>query len=229
MIVRRNLRFIHILHYTWGQIMYYVLWSTVVVILHEHVAAVNFDIPSYTIAALGTALAIFLGFKNNHAYDRWWEARKIWGLMVNYSRAWTRQVTTLIMTANPDDAEAVRELQKTMVYRHLAFVNMLRVFLRKKLSYNDTPVTELVEDENTYKDAKPFLFPNEYAEVISKDNPPNFLLQRQGEDVAYAFKKGWLSDYRMVKMEETLVDFNDIQGKCERIKNTPMPRQYTFF
>ncbi|MCC5939811.1 MAG: hypothetical protein JJU34_21190 [Lunatimonas sp.] len=229
MIVRRNLRFIHILHYTWGQILYYILWSTVVVILHEYVDAVDFDIPSYTIAALGTALAIFLGFKNDHAYDRWWEARKIWGLMVNYSRAWTRQVTTLIMASKPEDADAVRELQKTMVYRHLAFVNTLRVFLRKKLSYNETPVTELVEEANTYKDARPFLFPNEYKEVISKDNPPNFLLQRQGEDLAYAFRKGWLSDYRMLKMEETLVDFNDIQGKSERIKNTPMPRQYTFF
>jgi putative membrane protein len=229
MIVRRNLRFIHILHYTWIQILYYILLSTSVVLMHEYVDAIEFNIPSYTIAALGTALAIFLGFKNNHAYDRWWEARKVWGLMVNYSRTWTRQVTTLITTRETDDGERVRDLQRKIVYRHIAFVNALRVFLREKLSYNKLPVNELVEEENTYRDARPFLHPEEYKQVISKDNPPNFLLQLQGEDLAHAFKKGWLSDYRLIKLEETLVDFNDIQGMSERIKNTPLPRQYTFF
>lgn len=229
MIVRRNLRLIHILHYTWMQILYYIVISVSVVLLHKYVNWITIDIPDYTIAALGTALAIFLGFKNNHAYDRWWEARKIWGLMVNYSRAWTRQVTTLIMADTDVNKEEVAALQKRMVYRHLAFVHSLRVFLRKKLAYNDTPVTELVEGRNTYKDSVEFLSAEEYQEMVNKDNPPNFLLQQQGEDLKMAFQRGWLSDYRLVKMEETLVDFNDIQGMSERIKNTPMPRQYTFF
>lgn len=227
MIVRRNLKFSLILHYTWKQLLYYVLLSTLIFLLHEYYDIVYFAIPSYTIAALGTALAIFLGFKNDHAYDRWWEARKIWGLMVNYSRAWARQVTTMII---PDEEHSVEgmKLQVAMVYRHLAFVNALRVYLRKKLAYNETKVSELYEDDNTYKDTKSFLSIEEYQEMIIKDNPPNYLLQKQGEDLKMAFQKGWLSDYRFVKMEETLVDFNDIQGMSERIKNTPLPRQYTY-
>lgn len=228
MIVRRNLKFQLILHYTWRQLLYYVCLSTLIFLLHDYYDIVYFAIPSYTIAALGTALAIFLGFKNNHAYDRWWEARKIWGLMVNYSRAWTRQVTTMIIP-NGDNAEEVKRFQVAMVYRHLAFVHSLRVFLRKKLAYNETKVTELFEDPNSYKDAEAFLSEKEYRKMMVKDNPPNFLLQLQGEDLKRAFQKGWVSDFRFVKMEETLVDFNDIQGKCERIKNTPLPRQYSYF
>ncbi|WP_114748339.1 bestrophin family protein [Pleomorphovibrio marinus] len=229
MIVNRNLKFSLIMHYMWKQLLYYLVLSSLVFVLHDFYGVYFFDIPSYTIAALGTALAIFLGFKNDHAYDRWWEARKIWGLMVNYSRAWTRQVTTMII---PDSAEVQREvelLQTRMTYRHIAFVNALRVFLRKRHAYNQTSQKELYEDVNTYKDTKPLLNREEYDDFCGKDNPPNFLLQQQGEDLKMAYQKGWLSDYRFVKMEETLVDFNDIQGMSERIKNTPLPRQYTFF
>ena len=229
MIVRRNLKFNVILFYTWKQLLYYLLLSTTIVVLHDYYEIVFFDIPSYTIAALGTALAIFLGFKNDHAYGRWWEARKIWGLMVNYSRAWTRQVITMIIPTSADEEREIKTLQKILVYRHIAFVKSLRVFLRKKHDYNRTSQEELLEDENSYLDVKPFLSLEEYETFVKKDNPPNYLLQRQGETLNESFRKGWLSDYRFVKMEETLVDFNDIQGKSERIKNTPLPRQYTFF
>lgn len=228
MIVRRNLQPRMILHYTWRQLAYYLILSTTIVILHDIYEVIIFNIPSYTIAALGTALAIFLGFKNDHAYGRWWEARKIWGLMVNYSRAWTRQATTLVMSEDGIEYEEIKAFQKILVYRHIAFVNALRVFLRRKNNYNKKQ-NELFEDENTYADTKPFLSAEEYKIFHTQDNPPNFLLQKQGEDLNMAFRKGWLSDYRFVKMEETLVDFNDIQGMSERIKNTPLPRQYTFF
>lgn len=228
MIVRRNLKPRMILHYTWKQLAYYLILSTTIVILHDVYEIVIFNIPSYTIAALGTALAIFLGFKNDHAYDRWWEARKIWGLMVNYSRAWTRQATTLVMSQDGVEYDEIKTFKKNLVYRHIAFVNALRVFLRRKNTYNKNQ-NEMFEDDNTYADTKPFLSQEEYKTFCEQDNPPNFLLQRQGEDLNMAFRKGWLSDFRFVKMEETLVDFNDIQGMSERIKNTPMPRQYTFF
>jgi ion channel-forming bestrophin family protein len=229
MIISRNIKFSLILHYTWKQLLYYVILSTAVVILHDYYEVVIFEIPSYTIAALGTALAIFLGFKNDHAYDRWWEARKIWGLMVNYSRAWARQVIVMIIPKDEAELAEIRLFHQKLVYRHIAFVNALRVFLRRRYEYNVPQQKELYEDENTYLDARPFLESDEYEEFVSKNNPPNYLLQRQGEDLKWAHQKGWLSDYRFVKMEETLVDFNDIQGMSERIKNTPLPRQYTYF
>lgn len=229
MIVRRNLKLKQILHYTWKDLIYYLFLSITIVVLHDYYGIWLVEIPEYTLSALSVALAIFLGFKNDQAYDRWWEARKIWGLMVNYSRAWARQATTLITPGSEDEREEVRMFQTILVYRHIAFVNALRVFLRKRHAYNDLGVKELYEAPNTYEDVKPFLSEEEYKTFLHQDNPPNFLLQNQGEDLQKAFKRGWLTDYRLVKMEETLVDFNDIQGMSERIKNTPLPRQFTFF
>ncbi|MDQ3393962.1 MAG: hypothetical protein M3512_07615 [Bacteroidota bacterium] len=229
MILRRNLKFSVILHYTWRNLLYYISLSTFLVVIHDYFGIVVLESPSYTISALGIALAIFLGFKNDHAYDRWWEARKIWGLLVNYSRAWTRQATTFIIPTGQQEIEEVKKFQKMLVYRHIAFVHALRVFLRKNHEYNKTEQVELYQDLNLYSDSSAFISLNEYQIFRSQDNPPNSLIQKQGEDLQFAFKKGWLSDYRFVKMEETLVDFNDIQGMCERIKNTPLPRQYTFF
>jgi ion channel-forming bestrophin family protein len=230
MIINRNLNWSVILHYTWKSMLYYLLLSIFVVVLHEHYKLWPLHMPFNTITVLSTAIAIFLGFKNNNAYDRWWEARQIWGLLVNDSRAWAREVITMII---PNEAygeeEEVRRLQKQMIDRHMGFVHALRVFLRRKYSYNETSQEEIIEDSNDYADACAFLSTEEFQHFIHKKNPPNYLLEQQGKDLRMAFERGWLSDYRFVKLEETLVAFNHIQGRSERIKNTPFPRQYSFF
>lgn len=229
MIVSRKLSWKVILYYTWKDLLYYLFLSVTAFLIHDFWGYEQFSIPFNTVTALSTALAIFLGFKNNNAYDRWWEARKIWGLLVNYSRAFTREVITMIAPENgPDTAEA-KELQHRMVYRHIAFVHSLRVFLRETHDYNQTEQEELFEERNEYSDTKSFLPPNEYSTFSHKKNPPNYLLELQGEDLKTAYKNGWLSDYRFVRLEETLIEFNNIQGMSERIKNTPFPRQYSFF
>ena len=229
MIVRRNLKWIIIAHYTWEQMLYYTILSVVVFLVHDQFELISLHLPFSTITVLSTALAIFLGFKSNNAYDRWWEARKIWGLLVNYSRAWARQAITMIIPDDPIHAAEVEEMKFRMINRQIAFVHALRVFLRKKHRYNETGQTEVLEEGNEYSDIKVFLEPKEYEIFWKKNNPPNYLLGRQGEDMQKAFKLGWLSDYRFVKLEETLVEFNNIQGRSERIKNTPFPRQYSFF
>lgn len=229
MIVRRNLKWTIIAHYTWKQMLYYTILSVVVFLVHDQFELISLHLPFSTITVLSTALAIFLGFKSNNAYDRWWEARKIWGLLVNYSRAWARQAITMIIPDDPIHAAEVEEMKFRMINRQIAFVHALRVFLRKKHRYNKTGQTEVFEEGNEYSDIKVFLEPKEYEIFWQKNNPPNYLLGRQGEDMQKAFKLGWLSDYRFVKLEETLVEFNNIQGRSERIKNTPFPRQYSFF
>jgi putative membrane protein len=229
MIIARNLKWRVVLYYTWKNLLYYLLLSIAVYLLHDYLRVYELHLPFTTITALSTALAIFLGFKNNNAYERWWEARQIWGLLVNYSRAWTRQVITMILPQEADQADVVRELQQRIVYRHIAFVHALRVFLRRGLAHNDVQQEEVFQATNEYSDTKAFLSAGEYNLFSHKNNPPNYLLELQGEDLRMAFEKGWLSDYRFVKLEETLVEFNNIQGRCERIKNTPFLRQYSFF
>ncbi|RNI25718.1 bestrophin family protein [Rufibacter latericius] len=229
MILDRNLKWEVIVHYTWKSMLYYLLLSVVVYLLHDYFEVLQLHLPFSTLTALSTALAIFLGFKNSNAYERWWEARQIWGQLVNSSRSWARQVLTMIIPTDEQDAELVRKLQHRMVYRHLAFVHGLRVFLRKPKPYNSTKQEEIFEETNEYTDTVAFLPKEEYEAFWHKNNPPNFLLNVQGDDLRKAFERGWLSDYRFVQLEQTLVEFNNIQGRSERIKNTPFPRQYSFF
>ncbi|QMU28185.1 bestrophin family protein [Adhaeribacter radiodurans] len=229
MLIRRNLKFSVIFYYTWKSMLYYLLLAVAVYLLHDYFAIWKLHIPFTAISALSTALAIFLGFKTSNAYERWWEARQIWGSLVNYSRAWARQVITMIIPEGQAQAAAVKDLQYRMVYRHMAFVHALRVFLRKKHTYNEQGQEEIYEEPNEYSDTAAFLIPAEYHLFTRKHNPPNYLLELQGEDLRRAYDQGWLTDFRFVKLEETLVEFNNVQGRSERIKNTPFPRQYSFF
>ncbi len=174
-------------------------------------------IPFGAIGALGSALAIFLGFRNNSAYDRWWEARKIWGALVNESRSWCRQVVAWAQA--PDDAEdpqqAVAELRRRLVHRHLAFVHGLALHLRKQPQLLETVARFVPEDEA-----------ERYATV---PNVPTALLIEQGRAVADARERGGIEHFRHLAMDDLLTRLSDIQGKCERIKNTPIPRQYDAF
>ncbi|MBV6647495.1 MAG: hypothetical protein KI790_18700 [Cyclobacteriaceae bacterium] len=227
MIVRRNLNPRLIFLYAWKSLLYFLLLAVGVYFLHSY-ELLELSLPIYTITILSTAIAIFLGFNNNQAYDRWWEARKIWGLMVNYSRAWARQVTTLFHQEQSQIGADWKELQRRMVYRHAAFVHALRVFLRAKHPYNRDR-KEYIITKNAYEDLKHLIGKEEYAVVTSKDNPPNYLLQLQGRDLKYARDKGWINDFHFVELDQTLIEFNNIQGRSERIKNTPMPRPYSYF
>ncbi|MBA4107915.1 MAG: hypothetical protein C0485_19455 [Pirellula sp.] len=96
MFVRRDIPWSWTFYYAWPSLLYFAIVSSAVYGLRRTVDTVDLEIPFEPVLIMGTALAIFLGFKNNEAYSRWWEARTIWGLGVNYSRAWARQVLTLL-------------------------------------------------------------------------------------------------------------------------------------
>jgi len=174
-------------------------------------------IPFGAVGALGGALAIFLGFRNNSAYDRWWEARKIWGALVNDSRTWCRQVVA--WTEAPREAsepgEEIATFKRELVHRHLAFVHGLAMHLRKQ----DTLQAKVAE----------FVSPTEAAHYQQMPNVPTALLLEQGRRVAHGRASGQLEHFRHLAMDEILTRFSDSQGKCERIKNTPIPRQYDAF
>ncbi|TKC00656.1 bestrophin family protein [Pedobacter cryophilus] len=228
MLVTRNLKWKLILFYTWRNLLYYILLAIAVFLLHDYYQIVNLSIPFSTITALSAAIAIFLGFKNNNAYDRWWEARKIWGTLVNYSRVWEREVRILITSSNPDDQKELTAFRRKLVFRHIGFVNALRVYLRKPNGFMNKE-SELFEEENQYFEVKEYLDPKEYFTFYHKINPPNYLIDQQGDDLKSAYEKGWIAEFHLVRLEETLIEFNNIQGMCERIKNTPFIRQYSYF
>ncbi|MEC7518712.1 MAG: bestrophin family ion channel [Myxococcota bacterium] len=225
MIVSHSVRARHVFHHAWRGMTFFLVLSLTVWILHRELDIKRMVIPFNAIATLSVALSIYLGFKNNQAYDRWWEARKIWGLIVNYSRGFAREVLIL---PEGEDREGIRAWQRAMIYRHAGFVHGLRVFLRKPNGF----VARQGEprwDENTYDDLRDFLSPEELAAVRDADNPPNQILLRQGEELRRAKERGWLSDYRFVQLSRMLMEFHNHQGMSERIKNTPLPRYYTTY
>jgi ion channel-forming bestrophin family protein len=161
----------------------------------------------------GVALAIFLGFRNNSAYDRWWEGRKLWGGIVNQSRALGRQVMTL-PHATGLEAPELEALRREVLYRHMAWLHALKQQLR-----GDNPLAELA----------PFLSAEELEALGRQKNVAAWLLHRNGQALAEAARRSWLSDIRLEMFDRTLTELISLQGGCERIKSTPIPTAYRVF
>lgn len=186
-------------------------------------AELLFDVKGYTLTAtpftvIGLALGIYLGFRNNAAYDRFWEGRKLWGQLVNSSRSFARQTLSLIRPHTSQGAVIAGELeevdacQKKLVRQAIAFVHALRHQLR---------------DSDPFDDLARFLPPAEIDELRRHRNVPFAVSMAMARRVRQAWDRGWISAYHLPVMEKTLAILTDIQGGCERIKSTPIPWAYT--
>jgi putative membrane protein len=181
---------------------------------------VNFSRPIFSMAALGlltTALSIFMVFRVNEAYSRWWEARILWGGVVNASRSFARQTTTLLKRYREDalpDEQLIINWQQELVYRHLAYVNALRISLRR---------------ESDWESLSPFLAEQELADLESQANKPTQLLQTQGRRIAELREAGALDEFGHLMLDGTLTELYSLQGSCERIKNTVFPDRVAYF
>jgi putative membrane protein len=166
----------------------------------------------------GVALSIFLGFRNNAAYDRWWEGRKLWGGVVNTTRSITRQILTLIgsQPGGPELAAAdlveIEALKKTLVRRVIAFTHALRLHLR---------------DQDDLADLAPFLSASEIEQLKGQSNRPYAINHGTAELLRKAWERGWIHAIHLPALDASLNVLTDLQGACERIKSTPIPFSYT--
>lgn len=217
MLVRKNLKFFSVVKNSWFIILFSLSLSSVIWVCYEYFNLTLMSLPIAVDGILGTALAIFLGFRNNSAYDRWWEARKIWGQIVNDSRSFSRQISTFFNLIQEDfqiEENELKKIQRRLIFRHLAWVNVLRIQLRK---------------ENSFSDVSNYLCENEYDLMMLKTNKATDILHSQGNDINSLVTKKMLSEFRFLQLNEILNKCFDTQGKSERIKNTPLPRQYDYF
>jgi ion channel-forming bestrophin family protein len=183
------------------------------------------------IATIGTAVAFYVGFKNNQAYDRLWEARKLWGSITNTSRSFAAMFIAVV----PD-----KTLQREFLYRHIAWVNILRLQLRKTISWatsrehlHQTFLTEKHELEQFDAGVKKIFSDAgklEYFEMLNKrSNIANHVLKKQIHELGQLKKKGIIDDFEHSDLVKQITQFIDYQGGCERIKGTPLYRQYSIF
>ncbi|MGC4044308.1 MAG: bestrophin family ion channel [Armatimonas sp.] len=159
---------------------------------------------------LGTAITIFLGFRTNTAYSRWWEARTLWGGIINQSRTIVRQALTFSMP-KPGEAELPTPFAQEIAYYQLALVNAMRAHLRQQ-----DPIEE----------ARPYLPASELELLQGERNVPSALLVRMGLCLRRAFQGSEIDTIQLNAMDDTLNDLTNLLGGCERIKNTPIPQQY---
>ena len=201
---------------TWKRIVMTTAFSAVVTLLWGVWGLERFTLSTTPFALVGVALSIFLGFRNNTSYDRFWEGRKLWGRMVNVSRTFTRQVLTLIHPgdrAPPTEKQRARVLGEELVRRHIAYVHALRMHLRDEIWEQWTQLD-------------PFIGEAERAALKPESNRPAAISHRSGELLADAFRRGWIEAHLLANIDASLTEMIGVQGACERIKSTPVPFVY---
>ncbi|MCE7041431.1 bestrophin family protein [Dyadobacter sp. CY312] len=166
--------------------------------------------PISIISILGTALSLLLGFRTNSAYDRWWEGRQIWGAIVNDSRTLVRQCISFIGNGASDREEIV----KNMAHLQIAWCYALKNSLRK---------------EPVLLQADLHLNAEELDYVKNHSNAPNAILQLMQTRMTDVYQQGHMDHILFQSLDDTIKRQCDSMGKCERIKNTVFPIQYSFF
>lgn len=236
MYVRRKIRPGVVLKFAWKNILLSTAWAAIVVFLYQELddKKLHIGIPFLPLSTIGIAVAFYVGFKNNQAYDRFWEGRKIWGGIVNYSRTWANQVLSYLDCSKKLSKEEMLVIQERLVRRQLSWINALRIqlrtttiFDRQNLTY--VPSFSLENDRDCKDHISKYISDEEYEQVMNKFNPATHLNRLQGEDLAMLRKNDSINDFQHINLMDTLAEFYNLQGKCERIKSTPFPRQFAYF
>lgn len=197
-----------------------------------HFTGIDVSIPWQPVSVIGIAVAFYLGFKNNSSYDRTWEARKIWGAIVNNSRTFGAAVVTFIQS---DQEEKNAAIKKELIYRHIAWLTTLRYQLRLSRQWEHTEnrvkglyipdVSELYFDRLD-SEVTHFIPEEEFERYKSKTNMAAQILLTQSVRLQQLRDENYFEDFRHMEFHALIRAFYEEQGKSERIKNFPFPRQY---
>lgn len=210
------------------------------IIFYEMFGQKWLQIPWTPIALIGTAVAFVIGFQNNAAYDRIWEARKIWGGIVNTSRSFAVLINDTITNEyakNSVSEKELKSLKTTIVYRHIAWLSALRhamregrsweVFMEHKSNKKWADLISVPEYTSSLEqDITPLLTKEEKDIVLNKTNKNTALLTLQSKHLRELKEQGLIWEFSFLELENLVAELFNLQGKSERIKNFPYPRQY---
>jgi putative membrane protein len=229
---------VNIARFSFIPLVIFTLYATLIVTLF---VVFNFEwlkIPWVPLSLVGTAVAFYVGFKNNSAYDRTWEARKIWGGIVNSSRSFGSMLKGFITDEFlPGDAaeSEIKEVQRQIIYRHIAWLYRLKRQLRvlkpweHDVRLNRTYrkyIATLFPSEDPETELKNFINSDEVEKILKTKNPCTQLIDKQSDEFLVLKRRGLIDDFRHMELQKMLNEFYTLQGKCERIKNFPLPRHY---
>lgn len=218
----------------------FLIIGTIFVILIKYLGLTWLKIPWAPIAVIGSAVAFVIGFQNNSAYGRIWEARKIWGGIVNSSRTFGMFVQDMVTNEHAVVKLSKEELQleiKTLTYRHIAWMTALRHAMRQPKPWEtanaDRGNKKFVDmigapekKSNLTDDLKPYLSADDLEYTLSKNNKQTALLYLQSHHLKKLKEQGVVWEFSFLELENLVQEFFTLQGKSERIKNFPYPRQF---
>ncbi len=236
MYTQRRFPFIGLLTWTKKELIFFFIIATAFTALFDLLDIKWLQVPLTPIGLIGTAVAFMVGFQNNAAYDRIWEARKIWGGIVNSSRSLIITIKDSFYIHHAQNTQEEKDLLRTITHRHIAWLTALRYAMRTKKSWEtsyenrkqqkgfefDIPERiTLLEDE-----IKPYLSEEEYSYVMKKDNKANAITSLQSKHLRKLTDEKKIWDFTFLNLQQILNDLIAYQGKTERIKNFPYPKQY---
>ncbi len=195
----------------WRLVLLYCAFATVItvadrVFFHEWI-----DIGGLPLGVMGGAIGIFVSFRTNSCYDRWWEGRRLWGQLVNSSRHLATQILTYADAKDGVTADEEREI----VRRHIGYVHVLRCLLRVQDPWVDPDVVRAFDEPTRTR-------------LRTESNPTHAILHEQTEAIMRLERSGRLDGFRLQALDRTIAALLDVQGGCERIKRTPFPPGYGF-
>ncbi|WP_426115363.1 bestrophin family protein [Massilia sp. PWRC2] len=187
--------------------------ATLVTWSHGDLFQLKITLTTIPFTLIGLPLSIFLGFRNNAAYDRFWEGRKLWGELLLRSRNMARQCLSLIdPRALPAGAAQLGDVRVRLLHRTIAFNHTVRQLLR-----------ELPPDGAV----QACLLPDEWQRLQSAPHKPDFLMQQMGQDLGLCIRDGRIDPCLAASIDSTLSALTSAAASCERIRNTPVPFSYT--
>ena len=186
--------------------IYVLLYATVITALNIHFLEGAFTIDTVFFSLVGVILSLFLVFRLNSAYDRWWEGRKQWGKLVNDCRTLALNLNSLIPLAE-------RRRRKFFVKNIANFCLALQWHLRDDVQYG-----KFIYVNTAYTD-----------DVEKAKHVPNQITAFMFNEVETMYKEGGINDFDKNRLNTLLQGLIDVLGACERIKKTPIPFSHSTF
>jgi putative membrane protein len=228
------------LYWTRRELRFFFLSALIITVLYEVVGLQWLQVPWAALALVGTAVAFLIGFQSNAVYGRLWEARQIWGGIVNDSRMFVIMMNDMITNEHAKDPATKTELEaikRTIVFRHIAWLTSLRHAMRQikpwesfrnnKRNQEFVDVLHIPELESSLEDdLKQHLSAEEYSEVHNKTNRATAVLSLQSNHLRQLKERGLIWEFSFLELQAKISALITHQGKSERIKNFPYPRQY---
>jgi len=209
MLLKKNIPFKYIIGKIKTELILVSAYTIGVAVLYKVFHFTHLAIPLAIPMIMGTVISLLLAFRSNQAYDRWWEARTIWGAIVNDSRSLARQINTFVQSD-----EEHTPLRSRFIRRQIAWCYSLSRSLR---------------GQDGHYGIEKFVSRGDTQFIKNFNNSPMAILELHAHDLQKAVNNGLINTYQQVELDRTLSKLCDSMGKCERIKNTIFPATYSLY